>query len=84
MSDKPKAIESFEEESLAIFGGGSFMLEHPIERLKYHIEKTGGTAHEMQCSPDGFGFIKWSEAGVKYSALSKWPDEQYRAIWKKE
>jgi len=60
------------------------MLEHPVERLKYHIENTGGTVQEMQCSSDGFGFIKWSEGNVKYSAVAKWPDEVYRATWKKE
>ncbi|GAB4485255.1 MAG: hypothetical protein OHK006_11090 [Thermodesulfovibrionales bacterium] len=84
MSDRPKAIESFDKESLSIFGGGSFMLEHPIERLKYHIEQTSGSVQEMQCSADGFGFIKWSEGDATYSAVSKWPDEQYRAVWKKE
>ena len=84
MSEKPKAIESFETESLAVFDGGSFILEHPIERIKYHVEKTGGSVLEMQCSPDGFGIIKWSDGKVKYSAIAKWPDDVYRATWKKE
>ena len=84
MSEKPKAMESFDKESLAVFEGGSFMLEHPIERLRYHIEKTGGKMQEMTCSPDGFGFIKWNEGGLQYSAVARWPDEVYRATWKKE
>ena len=84
MSDKPQAIESFDAEHLSVFEGGSFILEHPIERLKYHIEKTGGVVHEMQCSFDGFGFIKWSDRGAHYSAIAKWPDDSYRVNWKKE
>lgn len=84
MSDKPQAVENFETEGLSVFEGGSFILEHPVERLKYHIEKTGGSVHEMQCSPDGFGFIKWKEKGVFFSAIAKWPDDSYRLSWKRE
>lgn len=84
MRDEPKAVKSFEEESLSVFEGSSFMLEHPVERLKFHIEKTGGVVREMQCSTDGFGFIKWSEDGVDFGAVAKWPDESYRVDWKKE
>ena len=84
MNGKPSAIESFETEGLAVLEGGSFLLEHPVERLKYHIEKTGGNVIEMQCSSDGFGFIKWIDSSIKHSAVAKCPDDTYRATWKKE
>ncbi len=83
MSDKPRAIESLEKENLSAFEGSSFILEHPIERLKYHVEKTGGIVNEMESAFDGYGLLTWSEGGSTFSATAKWPDEFYRVNWKR-
>ena len=80
---KPAAITRFEKEALAAFDTGSFMLEHPIERLKYHIETSGGKVIDSQFEPDGTAMVVWLWEGVRYRAWSTWPGVEYKVNWKK-
>jgi hypothetical protein len=83
MSEKPAAIAKFEAEALAAFDTGSFILEHPIERLVYHIESSGGQLIESHFDIDGSAMVVWESGGVKYSAWSTWPGGEYKVDWKK-
>ena len=83
MSEKPEAITKFEEEALAAFDTGSFSLEHPIDRLIYHIESSGGRVIDSHSDIDGKAMVTWESKGVSYSAWSTWPGDVYKVDWKK-
>jgi len=83
MSEKPAAIIRFEEEALAAFDTGSFTLEHPVDRLIYHIESSGGRVIDSHFDIDGKAMVVWEGDGVRYSAWSTWPGDKYKVRWKK-
>ena len=69
MGIKPRAIESYDEEKLAMFDSSSAVLfDHPIDRLKYHIGLTGGRIIKSEFSPDGSAFVIWEGEGKQYRA----------------
>lgn len=73
----------FEEEALEAFNTGSFALEHPIDRLIYHIESSGGHVLNSNFDTDGKAMVTWESDGVRYSAWSTWPGDEYKVDWKK-
>lgn len=83
MTEKPAAVARFEEEALAAFDTGSFALENPIERLIYHIESSGGRVIDSQFDADGRAMVSWESNGVRYSAWSIWPEDDYKVTWEK-
>ncbi len=78
----PKAIERFEEERQTSYDGASFFLDHPVDRLKYHITSTGGKILKSELSADGLAYVIWESHGMRYRAWSSWPDKDYRISWK--
>lgn len=82
MEIKPNAVEGFEKERLSVFDTSSVLFEHPIERLKYHIGRTGGKIIKSEFSPDGIAFVIWESEGRQYRAWSTWPGQGYEVHWK--
>jgi hypothetical protein len=83
MNEKPTAITRFEAEALSAFDTGSFILEHPIERLIYHIESSGGRVIDSHFDTDGKAMVTWESKDATYRAWSTWPGEHYKVDWKK-
>lgn len=79
---KPLAVEKFEIEKLTLFEGATFFLEHPIDRLKYHIQQTGGKILKSEFSVDGLASVVWEADGKRYTAWSTWPETDYQIKWK--
>jgi hypothetical protein len=82
MNTKPKAVENFEQETLYAGENSSVFLEHPVERLKFHIMNTGGKILKSEYSIDGIADVLWEAEGKKYRAWSTWPAEEYKIDWK--
>lgn len=82
MEIKPKAVEMFEKERLTAFDSSSALFEHPIERLKYHIGRTGGKIIKSEFSADGIAFVIWESEGKQYRGWSTWPGQGYEVHWK--
>ncbi len=80
MQAKPKAIESYEKEKLSEVDSAFF--EHPIERLKYHIGRTGGKIIKSEFAPDGVAYVIWESDGNKYNAWCSWPGHNPQIQWK--
>lgn len=82
MDIKPKAVEDFEMEKAMSYEGASIFMEHPIERLKYHIIHSAGKILKSEFSVDGVAYVTWECNKRQYRAWSSWPDEEYRIYWK--
>ncbi len=82
MKTAPRAIEKFEQEKSSSFEGASFFLDHPVDRLKYHITSTGGKIVKSEFSANGFAYVIWESDGKQYNAWSTWPDQTYQISWK--
>jgi hypothetical protein len=79
---KPIAVENFEEERDGMDETASIFMEHPIDRLKFHISHTGGKIVKSEFSTDGLAFVIWESQGKQYRAWSSWPDQDYKIDWK--
>ncbi len=79
---KPVAVEKFEIEKNSMDPTASIFLEHPIDRLKYHIIQTKGRIVKSEFSNDGTAFVVWESKGKQYRAWSSWPDNEYQITWK--
>jgi len=79
---KPRAVEFFESEREVADESSSMFLEHPLDRLKYHIKHTGGRIVKSEFSVDGFAYVTWESDGVQYQAWSSWPGPDYSISWK--
>ncbi len=79
---RPAAVESFEHERNTTDETESISLEHPIDRLKYHIARNGGKILKSEFSPDGVAFVYWEEGGQQFRAWTSWPDADYKINWK--
>jgi len=79
---KPKAVEEFELERDTMDQSASISMEHPMDRLKYHIVQTGGRIVKSEFSMDGTAYVIWESQGKKYRAWSSWPDQDYKINWK--
>jgi hypothetical protein len=79
---KPKAVEYFEEERSTADESASMFLEHPLDRLKYHITHTGGKIIKSEFSVDGLAYVIWECDGRRYRAWSSWPGPDYTISWK--
>jgi len=82
MGTLPRAIDSFEHERESSFDGATFFLDHPIDRLKYHIVQTGGKIIKSEFSADGLAYVIWESDGSQFRAWSTWPDVNYEINWK--
>lgn len=82
MDTKPKAVISFDAERDQMDETASMFLEHPIDRLKYHIGRTGGKILKSEFSHDGLAYVTWQCNGRQYRAWSLWPDAEYKVNWK--
>ncbi len=82
MNAKPRAVENFEQEILYAGENSSVFLEHPVERLKYHIMNTGGKILKSEYSIDGIAEVLWESDGKKFRAWSTWPGKEYKIHWK--
>jgi|GEM_PF-2662268 len=82
MITKPKAIEKFEAERESMDQFMSIALEHPIDRLKYHILQTKGKIVKSEFSNDGTAYVIWESLGKQYRAWSVWPDQDGAVNWK--
>lgn len=78
----PVAVERFETERNGLDESASIFVEHPIDRLKYHIGRTGGKIVKSEFSIDGLAFVIWESKGRQYRAWSSWPDQDYKINWK--
>ena len=79
---KPKAIECFEAERGAADDSASMFLEHPLDRLKYHIKHTGGRIIKSEFSVDGLAYVIWECEAKQFRAWSSWPGPEYKINWK--
>lgn len=79
---KPKAVELFEMERDSMNQSESIALEHPMDRLKYHILNTKGKILKSEFSNDGTSYVIWESQGKQYRAWSSWPDHEYKINWK--
>lgn len=82
MQTKPKAVESFDIEKDGSDEAASMYMEHPIDRLKYHIMLTKGKIIKSEFSVDGLAYVIWEAEGRQYRAWSSWPDADYKVDWK--
>lgn len=78
----PRAVECFEDERNAADDSASMFLEHPLDRLKYHIMHTGGKIIKSEFSVDGIAYVTWECEGRQYRAWSSWPGPDYSINWK--
>jgi len=79
---KPIAVERFEYERDAMDQSASVSMEHPMDRLKYHILQTQGRIIKSEFSMDGTAYVIWESQGKQYRAWSSWPDQDYGVSWK--
>ncbi len=82
MDAKPKAVEHFEKEALYADETSSVFMEHPVERLKFHIMNSCGKILKSEYSIDGTAEVLWEADGRKFRAWGTWPGEEYRISWK--
>ena len=81
MNVKPKAVEDFENEVLSADESATVFMEHPLDRLKYHILRRGGKILKSEFSIDGTAYVIWESERKQYRAWSSWPDQEYRINW---
>ena len=79
---KPTAVERFENERDTMDQSASISMEHPMDRLKYHILQTQGRIIKSEFSMDGTAYVIWESQGKQYRAWSSWPDQEYAVNWK--
>ena len=82
MDAKPKAIEHFEQETRYADETASVFMEHPVERLKFHIMNGGGKIIKSEYAIDGTAEVLWESDGRKFRAWGTWPGGEYRVSWK--
>jgi len=81
MATKPTAVERFETEKANTDETASMFMEHPLDRLKYHIVQSGGKIVKSEFSVDGMAFVIWEGQGSRYRAWSNWPADDYKVEW---
>jgi len=82
MTIKPAAINNYENERDNMDQFASIAMEHPLERLKYHIQQTGGKIVKSEFAMDGTAYVVWESSGKKFRAWSTWPDQDSSVNWK--